>query len=53
MPYKLIEIRGSDLSKKAYILNTQTGKHFSKHPIPLENAKAQLRLLEHLESRNK
>ena len=30
---------------KAIVVNTQTGKHFSKSPIPLANAQKQLRLL--------
>ena len=40
---------GSDTSKianRAIIVNTQTGHHFSTEPIPVEKAKAQLRVLE-------
>lgn len=41
---------GSDASKvhSAIVVNTQTGEHKSKHPIPLKKAKAQMRLLESL-----
>lgn len=31
---------------KAIVVNAKTGKHFSKLPIPLANAKAQMRVLE-------
>ena len=50
MPYKLVHILGSDLSKKGYVMNTETGHKFSNQPIPLEKAKAQLRFLQGLES---
>ena len=55
MPYHLVVLSsGSDMSqKKAYVINTQTGKHFSNKPIPVEKAKAQMRLLQSLELRNK
>ena len=45
MPYAL-EKWGE---KKAIVVNTQTGKHFSKSPIPLANAEKQMRLLEGVE----
>jgi len=35
--------------KKAIVVNSQTGKHFSNSPIPLTNAKAQMRLLKEKE----
>ena len=47
MPYAL-ERWGS---KGAIVVNTQSGKHHSKSPIPLANAKAQLRLLRSLENK--
>ena len=40
MPYSL-----EHWNKKAIVVNTKTGKHFSQSPIPLTNAKAQMRLL--------
>lgn len=40
MPYAL-----ERWGNKAIVTNTQTGHHFSTSPIPLANAKAQLRLL--------
>lgn len=45
MPYAL-ERWGKN---KAIVVNTQTGLHHSKSPIPLTNAKAQLRLLQGVE----
>jgi hypothetical protein len=45
MPYGL-EHWGKD---KAIVVNTQSGKHHSLTPIPLANAKAQLRLLRGVE----
>ena len=44
MPYAL-ERWGSG----AIVVNTQSGKHHSLTPIPLANAKAQLRLLRGVE----
>lgn len=48
MPYHL-EL-GSDGHNfphgKGIVVATKTGKHFSKLPIPLANAKAQMRVLE-------
>lgn len=41
MPFKLE--RWGD---KAIVTNTLTGKHYSSLPIPLKNAKAQMRVLE-------
>jgi len=34
---------------KGIVVNTQTGQHFSDHPIPVERARKQMRLLEGLE----
>jgi hypothetical protein len=31
---------------KAIVVNTKSGKHYSTEPIPLANAKAQMRILE-------
>jgi hypothetical protein len=45
MPYAL-ERWGS---KGAIVVNTQSGKHHSNSPIPMANAKAQLRLLRGVE----
>lgn len=36
---------GHSFKGKAIVVNSQTGKHYSKSPIPLANAKAQMRLL--------
>jgi hypothetical protein len=52
MPYVLE--RGSEGHKfaqgKAIVVNAKTGKHFSKMPIPLANAKKQMRVLQAAES---
>lgn len=40
MPY-ILEHWG----KKAIVVNPKSGAHFSKMPIPLDNAKKQMRLL--------
>jgi hypothetical protein len=51
MPYHLEQ--GSDghgfPKGKAIVVNSATGKHFSNSPIPLANAKKQLRLLQAIE----
>lgn len=47
MPYHL-EL-GSDGHKfhgKAIVVNTLTGEHYSRKPIPIKNAEAQKRVLE-------
>lgn len=36
---------GHSFKGKAIVVNTATGKHHSLSPIPLANAKAQMRLL--------
>jgi hypothetical protein len=48
MPYHLeLGSSGHNFPKgKAIVVNTLTGKHFSKNPLPLSTAQAQLRLLE-------
>ena len=44
MPYAL-----ENWGSKAIVVNSATGKHFSKNPIPLVNAKRQIRLLRAVE----
>ena len=48
MPYHLeLGSGGAPFPKgKAIVVNSKTGKHYSKKPIPIENAKAQMRVLE-------
>jgi len=48
MPYHLELGSGAHkfMKDKAIVVNTQTGKHFSNEPIPLERAKKQMRLLQ-------
>ena len=41
MPFKL-----EHWGDKAIVTNALTGKHYSSSPIPLKNAKAQMRVLE-------
>ena len=41
MPYHLERYKD-----KAIVVNTKTGKHHSLSPIPIQNAKAQMRVLE-------
>jgi hypothetical protein len=48
MPYAL-----EKFGHKAIVINTQTGHHFSRQPIPLASAKAQLRLLDSLSLKEK
>lgn len=45
MPY-FLQLGSGDGNKKATVVNTQTGKKYSKSPIPLAKAKAQKRILE-------
>ena len=50
MPYHLE--MGSGAHKfmgKAIVVNTMSGHHYSKDPIPVEKAKAQMRLLQGVE----
>ena len=47
MPYHLeLGSDGKSFGGKAIVVNTKTGEHKSLHPIPLEKAKAQMRILE-------
>jgi len=47
MPYFLeLGSGGKSYGGKAIVVNTQTGVHHSKSPIPIERAKRQKRLLE-------
>ena len=48
MPYAL-ERWGS----KAIVVNTKTGKHYSGKPISIENAKAQMRVLQQAKEKQK
>jgi ribosomal protein S10 len=49
MPYHLeLGSSGHSFHGKAIVVNSQTGEHKSKEPIPMPKAKAQLRLLESL-----
>jgi hypothetical protein len=46
MPYHLeLGSDGHKFKGKAIVVNSTTGKHFSNMPIPVEKAKAQMRLL--------
>lgn len=46
MPYHLeLGSDGHKFKGKAIVVNSTTGKHFSDMPIPVEKAKAQMRLL--------
>jgi hypothetical protein len=55
MPYHLeLGSSGHNFPQgKAIVVNTKTGKHYSKSPIPLVDAKAQLRILKATEKREK
>jgi len=54
MPYHLeLGSDGHKFGGKAIVVNTQTGKHHSLSPIPIERAKAQKRLLEALDKKEK
>lgn len=47
MPYHLeLGSEGHSFHGKAIVVNSQTGEHKSHHPIPMEDAKAQMRVLE-------
>jgi hypothetical protein len=47
MPFHLeLGSDGYSFKGKAIVVNTQTGKHYSKSPIPLAKAEAQKRVLE-------
>lgn len=50
MPYHLeLGSDGHSFSGKAIVVNSKTGKHFSRSPIEMKKAKAQKRLLEQKE----
>ena len=50
MPYFLeLGSGGHSYGGKAIVVNTQTGKHHSTEPIPMERAKKQKRLLQAVE----
>lgn len=50
MPYHLeMGSDGHSFKGKAIVVNTQSGKHYSKSPIPLANAEKQARLLRGVE----
>ena len=50
MPYHLeLGSDGSSFKGKAIVVNTATGHHFSKSPIPMATAKKQMRLLQAVE----
>jgi len=50
MPYHLeLGSDGHNFKGKAIVVNSMTGKHHSKSPIPIERAKKQKRLLEAVE----
>lgn len=50
MPYHLeLGSDGHAFKGKAIVVNSKTGKHFSSMPVPLANAKKQMRLLQAVE----
>lgn len=50
MPHHLeLGSDGHSFGGKAIVVNSQTGKHYSLAPIPLEKAKKQMRLLNAVE----
>ena len=52
MPYHLeLGSDGHSFKGKAIVVNSQTGKHYSKSPIPLANAEAQMRILKSAEEK--
>ena len=47
MPFHLeLGSDGHSFGGRAIVVNSQTGKHYSKDPLSLKSAKAQLRVLE-------
>lgn len=44
---------GHSFRGKAIVVNSQTGKHHSNAPVPLANAKKQMRLLYMIENKQK
>jgi hypothetical protein len=54
MPYHLeLGSDGHKFGGKAIVVNTMTGRHHSLSPIPIKRAKAQKRLLESLDDKEK
>ena len=55
MPYHLeLGSGGHSFGKgKAIVVNSKTGRHYSGHPIPIQSAKAQLRVLQQAEAKEK
>lgn len=55
MPYHLeLGSGGHSFGKgKAIVVNSKSGKHYSKSPIPLANAEKQLRVLQMAERKEK
>lgn len=54
MPFHLeLGSSGHSFQGKAIVVNSKTGEHKSKQPIPLKKAKAQMRLLESLHEKEK
>ena len=52
MPYHLeLGSEGHSFHGKAIVVNSQTGDHKSRMPIPLNKAKAQKRILESVEKK--
>lgn len=47
MPYRLVKATGGNY----FVENKETGRRYSQEPIPLEKAKAQMRVLYYSESR--
>jgi len=51
MPYHLeLGSEGHSFHGKAIVVNSQTGEHKTKHPLPIDLAKAQMKALEHREA---
>ena len=54
MPYHLeLGSDGHSFRGKAIVVNSKTGKHYSNAPVPLANAKKQMKLLYMLENKSK
>jgi hypothetical protein len=54
MPYHLeLGSDGHSFGGRAIVVNTKTGKHFSNQPVPLANAKKQMKLLYMKEKQSK
>lgn len=50
MPYHLeLGSDGHSFKGKAIVVNSQSGKHYSKSPIPMATAKKQMQLLQAVE----